>query len=270
MLGKVYYKHCKISQYMGSAKVWSVEEIEELKSLANKRIQAKVIADRLGRSESAVRTQLSRLKSALKAWMPEEENFLIKSIHEGKRYSEIAEVLKRSYFSVVNKAHKLGLTFFCLTEPRLRMSDFSEVEKAYLAGFLDGEGAFMILKNKNRRGDGFWFCPSIFVANTNAEVIEWIQSKIRFGSLSHKKQKRNKRASLVFKIQRPADVIEVVNGMEPYLKVKKQQANLLREWCREKIKVGYFRPPSNKMMEIYKKLKELNKRGTLERCAEKV
>ncbi len=96
---------------------------------------------------------------------------------------------------------------------------FTETDKAYLAGFIDGEGTIVI----GSHGKANRLSLRVVVANTNKEVLLSLQ-KIWGGCLSTKQpQKEGWKAcsALEWATQESAGLLREVL---PYLKIKKDQA----------------------------------------------
>jgi hypothetical protein len=64
------------------------------------------------------------------------------------------------------------------------MNKLTEIQKAYIAGFIDGEGCITVVKNKKILSrHGFSFQVRIIITNSNLEVLETIKNYIGIGSL---------------------------------------------------------------------------------------
>jgi hypothetical protein len=65
----------------------------------------------------------------------------------------------------------------------------SDVEAAYAAGILDGEGSVTLTRNHRDR----WPSPQVSVASCDREVLEWLQARFG-GSIVAKKPRRSHHA----------------------------------------------------------------------------
>ncbi len=102
-----------------------------------------------------------------------------------------------------------------------------EETKAYIAGFLDGDGCLMaqLVKRKGYRY-GFQIRLSIVFYQhvQNVKHLEWLKSILKKGYI----RKRNDQMA-EYTIVGIKDVIEVLTKILPYLRLKRQQAkNLLK------------------------------------------
>lgn len=101
------------------------------------------------------------------------------------------------------------------------MNKLSETDKAYLAGFYDGEGSFQIHKRWHTVNDyryvGYSMCSE--VASTNKEVLIYIQSLLGVGSLGSKNQKGNRKPAWYLKLG-AADTKDLINNIISYSKIK--------------------------------------------------
>ncbi len=68
----------------------------------------------------------------------------------------------------------------------------SDVEAAYAAGILDGEGSISVTRNHSTR----WPSPQVSVASTDRELLGWFRE--RFGGSISTKQPRKANHSLSF------------------------------------------------------------------------
>ena len=64
--------------------------------------------------------------------------------------------------------------------PEDPINRLSELDRAYIAGLIDGEGCIRIGRVGPER---ITFYPSISIGMTNREVIEWLQDRIHSGSI---------------------------------------------------------------------------------------
>jgi hypothetical protein len=149
----------------------------------------------------------------------------------------------------------------------------SQVDMAYLAGIIDGEGSFMIskTKNDNKRGQrSIWFSPVLSITNTNFELILWIVHK--FGS----NWKSTWRSSPKHKAAYTWDVVGhracvIARKVMPFLIIKQLQAYLVSSFEYEALwtqgghgKAGDSKTPESELIRrelLYNQIKECNKRG---------
>jgi len=153
------------------------------------------------------------------------------------------------------------------------MKVLSKVDKAWLAGFVDGEGYIGIVRQRKKanrqQSDSLVYHPWVIVTNTDTKILEYIQSVVL----------TQKRASLGFteghkigyqvKITKFGEVIALLEEILPYLKVKSEQAKLLIKYCKTRggTRIITGRGSRGKTSfgtleeKIYQKLRVLNKRG---------
>lgn len=99
-------------------------------------------------------------------------------------------------------------------------------EKAYIAGIIDGEGSIMLTRfHKNQ-----FPAPCITIASTTVELLQWVKSKLNFGSIKSKKNYNPlyHKNSFTY-IVKYDEAIMLLQAIEPYLVIeqKKQRANLI-------------------------------------------
>jgi hypothetical protein len=109
---------------------------------------------------------------------------------------------------------------------------------AYLAGFMDGEGSFSIVKTYQikQRVDGskvknIRYHLHVKITNTNKTVLDWIVEHFG-GQLSNKKQVREWKPKWDLTITGNASMERFILAIMPYLIVKKKQAQTALDFAR--------------------------------------
>ena len=143
----------------------------------------------------------------------------------------------------------------------------TELDKAYIAGFVDGEGCMgMYYRQGHIR-------PSFSVSNTNEKVINRIQSCLGGSKHIYKRKKQHWRDC--YNLSFAHNKVEVIlKKLLPYLVVKKKQAVIIlslaeidRQWLAHKGKKRFHRwtPIPDVILELRKKAtlvtKKLNGRS---------
>jgi len=134
------------------------------------------------------------------------------------------------------------------------------LSKQYLAGFIDGEGYLSVVTHSDTRTKReFTLQPVIAIGSVDKIILDEI-SKITTGKFqSRKKQKNNKQLYALY-IQDLDGIQYCLKKILPYLVIKKEQAILLNEYVKLRLKnrnKGY----SDRELEIAKLFKTINKRG---------
>ena len=148
----------------------------------------------------------------------------------------------------------------------------SKIEKAYIAGFFDGEGYLGLNRKKNfgkYHRSPYYYDPVIKILNTNEEVINFLESKLggfRFKRILGKNWKDAHSLEWKSGIQ----ILPMLKFLFPNLIVKKKICSLLIEFLEWKKGSGRSQRqgcrPYNpeellKMEEFYLKCKETNHKG---------
>lgn len=139
----------------------------------------------------------------------------------------------------------------------------TDAEAAYIAGFVDGEGTFMIYKFNQKTGT---FCnhPRIQISNTNLGILEWIQGRIK-GNIRPKTRRSLKhKIAYYLELSNLEDISRAVCLLQRYLRIKGEHAALMSEWCesRKSGKRGKaYGPYTQREIGIAKEIKLLNRRG---------
>ena len=104
----------------------------------------------------------------------------------------------------------------------------TEVEKAYIAGFVDGEGCITLIETKRKDRGNNRLAPIIAIANTNKEGLEWIAKRLEVNRIVvTSKQTEKWKRGYQLKIEAINRVYEVLEAILPYLVIKKEQAQLV-------------------------------------------
>ena len=133
------------------------------------------------------------------------------------------------------------------------------IEKAYLAGLIDGEGCITILKSskKNKRKDKVWvsYRPVIVISNTSLRLLEHAQDIIGLGEIYDRVHyDPNCKLQHGLHIYRKADVSQLCKQLVPFLFEKKAQAEIIVTACSE-----------NNLAKYYPIIHELNRKGNKRR-----
>lgn len=177
---------------------------------------------------------------------------------------------ERTWPSIRMKAHRLHLlgnrpfNLRCW-RPSIDITSLPETEKAYIAGFLDGEGTIS-MDSRGLNQKLIYIRPYIKVTSTNREVIEYI-STIFERNMDVTKYREWKTAFNV-RITSLKGVLNVLETILPYLKVKKRQAELLINYCKLRMKHvrerGWGGPKySDDEMKLFYEIRALNKKGVV-------
>lgn len=101
----------------------------------------------------------------------------------------------------------------------------NKCDLAYIAGFLDGEGSIMLRLNRIDRGKEVFRIKTIICFYQDAkylETIEWIQQVLNCGYV----YTRNDHICEL-RIEGFQRVFEVLTFLQPYVRLKKKQVELL-------------------------------------------
>lgn len=135
---------------------------------------------------------------------------------------------------------------------------WNEIDLAYLAGFIDGEGSISIFRSGNR--DHCMFN----IYNTNELIMLWLKQMFE-GNVCQLKRTRNEWKQEYSWYIGPQKASLVLKACLPYLKLKKRHAELFIAYTEtSKGRAGKSIPPEilSYRNEILEEMKFLNKRGT--------
>ena len=152
--------------------------------------------------------------------------------------------------------------------------ELTELERAYIAGLLDGEGCFFLHKyiSSRKRPNQFQFSVGVKLNMTHKETVEWFAGKVETKLLTCKRDYRSENAKLQWRAQLgPRKAIELCKLILPFLITKKEQAKLLIEYEKTLVnnhfvgRVGKFfvTPPEiyQKKLDLAQQLEKLNGRS---------
>lgn len=193
-------------------------------------------------------------------WTLEQIRFL-KENYKNMTDKELALKLGRSPFAVQAERSKLGLlkkSLGDITKPSREMS-LSEVDKAYLAGLIDGDGSIILsLYHYPRGAIGIHsqISCAISVRSANKEFAEEVMCML--GGRRIKEVDENYYEVI---ISRQADILQLVEALLPYLRLKRKQAEIMIEFCKERLRDLKHRrnaPYTPKCFELVQRIKTLN------------
>jgi len=97
-----------------------------------------------------------------------------------------------------------------------------EVEKAYIAGIVDGEGTVTLMKyHKNKTP-----APCVSVANNNLKLLKWLKVKVGGTIVSKKKRLAHHSDSYAWYVRQDR-ALRFLDEIKYYLIIKKQHAELI-------------------------------------------
>lgn len=140
---------------------------------------------------------------------------------------------------------------------------------SYIAGIMDGEGAFMITRSTTGKGRKTpSYTPRIKVCMTTRQPLDFILKHTKLGTITgedprHRRPKS--KACFVWQIHSLVNVPKFIDLIEQFLVLKGPQARFLREYCErfDKQKKCMNGVPKNVRIfreESYNKMRELNGR----------
>ena len=98
----------------------------------------------------------------------------------------------------------------------------NQVEKAYLAGIVDGEGTVTLSRHHKNETPA----PCVSVANNDLRLLKWIKNRVGGVIVTKKKYKIHHNDSYAWSIRQDR-AIRFLKEIKQYLIIKKQQAELI-------------------------------------------
>jgi len=238
----------------GLKKVINKEILYEL--YINQKLGAKRISKILGCSKWTVLKYLK--KYGIKTREPnqrwsDDEIRVIKEHYNAPKEVLMSLLPKRTWQSIYYKIRELNLKRRPIVYHRpARVKNLTMVQRAYIAGLIDGEGYISLCYRKRVRDTVTHNClhPSVEISNTKKQLSIYCQ-----------KQKGKWNAAYRLHISAVNDVYELLKQITPFLIIKKKQAILLMQFCEIRLSSRLGDGFSQRELDIYKKLRKLNKRG---------
>lgn len=141
----------------------------------------------------------------------------------------------------------------------------------WLAGFYDGEGCLNLTHQKCKRNTAF--SPQVDLVNTNFPAMEAIVAFLAEHEIGvsvtlskkhrkfHRDSGRQHKQRMTIRIARMKAVKRFLELLSPHLVLKREQADLLLEFV--STRAEKYTRTSERDFEIYRRLRELNGKGTL-------
>jgi len=132
-----------------------------------------------------------------------------------------------------------------------------EIEKAYLAGIVDGEGTITLTRHHKSELPG----PNVTIANNDLKLLQWVKERAGGTIVSKKKRRPHHDNSYVWGIKQDR-AIRFLEIIIKYLIVKKPQAELIvKEYKAATYRAGKYSPEMlAKKMALVEKIRKLNQR----------
>ncbi len=181
---------------------------------------------------------------------------------------EWKKILKRDYGNIPTKeialkysvnpstiyvqAQKHGIQ----SKPICNTQKISKLDAAYIAGFIDGEGHLQLISAGARMTQ---IQPQIQIANTDLKCLKWMQNTIGTGGITIiAKQKDGWKQCYRLNLTGLKSISYFLEQILPFLKIKKDSACLIKQFCDLRLK-NYHRRNyySKEMVDTYNKFKHL-------------
>ncbi len=126
------------------------------------------------------------------------------------------------------------------------MLNITDVEAAYIAGFIDGDGCISVGHSAYKGKARGQFVVAVIVDNVDPRPVRWIQGKVG-GCVWTLKERGNKRAHTRWQIVGTA-CEELIRRLLPYFINKQEKAHIALE-MRASIKASRHRPVATEELE---------------------
>jgi hypothetical protein len=137
----------------------------------------------------------------------------------------------------------------------------NELDLAYAAGIIDGEGCISVKNKKVVKKDKAISSPCIYLCMADKELIYWFKDYFGTGYLEHRKGRQAHYKDQYRWVIEGNKCLEFLSLISPYLRGKKPQALELLKWPTHKHSVGGKLAPESliERARITNRLKELKR-----------
>lgn len=112
------------------------------------------------------------------------------------------------------------------------MKPITDVEAAYIAGMVDGEGSLGIYK-KEPPGRNVSYAVAFNITNTNMEVLRWIKDKLGAGKIDPRPGRKKQHKPVHQLIFETEEITPILLRIKNHLIVKIEQAELVLQFIAE-------------------------------------
>ena len=137
------------------------------------------------------------------------------------------------------------------------MLELTESQKAYLAGFIDGEGSLLLQPHRRKDWKRVYYCPEVDVYNTDPEILSVLREWTGLGSVNafhNSKKPSHYKIRYTWRIT-GLKAKMLLNTLLPYLQIKRKQAELLINCSHD----GHIRNNRREHEIIHEAIQVLNK-----------
>ena len=118
----------------------------------------------------------------------------------------------------------------------------TEIQRAWLAGFIDGEGYLGIIfqrkKETKRQSASPRYHPYLVVVSTNRMILRHVMDLVPDGNVYLLKKESEKwKAAYQFKLTKMKPLLTLLKQLEPHLQLKKPQCRVLIEFLARRLLV---------------------------------
>jgi hypothetical protein len=165
----------------------------------------------------------------------------------------------RSVHGISVRASRLGVQKdvnkweYKTSAPTTIIGHLSDIERAYLAGIVDGEGCIQFHRRNAKDGRKPVYVLAVSIANTSPALLDWLETRLPHRAYihrhTHSKPQWRDRYDWVLSGNR--QVLIFLKEITPYLVIKKEQAILLGQ--------GYLHLSDESRSVLFEKMRDLKR-----------
>lgn len=148
-----------------------------------------------------------------------------------------------------------------------------DVDKAWLAGFIDGEGYIgmtkQIKRESTKQAPGYYYHPHLIVTGTDKEAILYLHRLTGCGRIVTQPQSQGHKTAYQWKLTKYNDLLDIFMQIKKYLKIKQKQCDLVIHFITSRQQANIVTGKGSRGTtsisrhedEIYLELRKRNKKG---------
>lgn len=195
-------------------------------------------------------------------WTEEEESTLADLWPEASKEDIIAAIPRHTWRAIGSRARKRGIRRLGKSRNRTQVlrKELNDTEWAYLAGMTDADG-YISLRRTCRKVSGeeyVFYTPTMGITNRSAELMKWLDERINWSLAKYEKGTGYSTNMIYRRVLASHDAYVLLDGMLPYLHVKRQRAALVAEFCKMRRNKYLGKPYGEEEHRFYREVWKLN------------
>ena len=252
---------------------WNQAEIDTLRQNYATKTSSELLALLPNKTASAIQHKASRLelRKSGRFWATEELDILRKNYADCDKEQLLKLLPLKDWTNIRHKKVELCLKKSPILRYHANWKKFVQInhvnlssgQAGYVAGIVDGEGTFRIVKayDKRRVQEHVYLAPLLMVTNTDKKLMDFLQNLLKLGRVHTSKPKmEHHKIKYVYNIASVEGCKVIIPQILPYLVIKKPHAEVVMRLIgmKEGKTSGV---PTMDEWKLYEEVKRLNARS---------